>query len=70
MYLVNELGKLIIMRTSNPFLTTPSLRGPKGEQVRFLAVVDNGAIINAIDTAAYMRIARRLSPLSPSSRKL
>ena len=68
--MVDELGKPIVTRTSNPFLTTPSLQGPKGEQVRFLAVVDNGAMINAIDTAAYARIARRLSPLSPSSRKL
>ena len=70
MYLVDELGKPIVTRTSNPFLTMPSLQGPKGEQVCFLAVVDNGAMINAIDTAAYAHIARRLSPLSPSSQKL
>jgi len=70
MYLVHELGKPIITRTNNPFLATPCLQGPEGEQVCFLAVVDNGAMINAMDTAAYMRIAQRLSPLSPSSRKL
>lgn len=44
--------------------------GPQGEKARFLATVDNGAMINAIDTAAYQRIARRLSPLSPSIRTL
>ena len=69
-YMLDELGKPIITHTSNPFLTTPSIRGPRGERVRFLAVVDNGAMINAIDTAAYQRIARRLNPLSPSTRKL
>ncbi|KAF8836078.1 hypothetical protein BDN67DRAFT_866673, partial [Paxillus ammoniavirescens] len=55
---------------SNPFITVTSLRGPQGEQVRFLAIVDNGAMINTIDTAAHQRIARRLAPLSPSSRTL
>ncbi|KAG2151256.1 uncharacterized protein EDB93DRAFT_1071588, partial [Suillus bovinus] len=35
-----------------------------------LAIVDNGAMINAIDAAAYQRITRRLTPLSPSSRTL
>ncbi|KAG2048149.1 hypothetical protein BDR06DRAFT_896116, partial [Suillus hirtellus] len=55
---------------SNPFLTIPILQGPQGEKVRFLATVDNGAMINAIDTAAFQRIARRLSPLSPSQRTL
>ncbi|KAF8131679.1 hypothetical protein EV363DRAFT_1165548, partial [Boletus edulis] len=69
-YLLDDLGKPIIARTSNPFLATPSLHGPKGERARFLAVMDNGAMINAIDTAAFQRIARRLHPLSPSSRKL
>jgi hypothetical protein len=69
-YMVDELGKSVVARTSNPFLTAPSLQGPRGERVRFLAIVDNGAMINAIDTTAYQRIARRLNPLSPSSRKL
>ncbi|KIK47923.1 hypothetical protein CY34DRAFT_47231, partial [Suillus luteus UH-Slu-Lm8-n1] len=57
-------------QTSNPFMTVPHLHGPQGEKVRILAIVDNGAMINAIDTAAFQRIARRLSPLSPSSRTL
>ncbi|KAG1725899.1 uncharacterized protein EDB91DRAFT_1009915, partial [Suillus paluster] len=55
---------------SNPFLTVPHLHRPQGKKARFLAIVDNGAMINAIDTAAYQRIARRLSPLSPSTRTL
>ncbi|KAI9569550.1 hypothetical protein HD554DRAFT_1978643, partial [Boletus coccyginus] len=53
-----------------PFLANPSLQGPKGERVRFLVVIDNGAMINAIDMVTFQRIARRLTPLSPSSRKL
>ena len=69
-YMVDELGKPIVARASNPFLTAPSLQGPRGERVRFLAIVDNGAMINAIDATAYQRTARRLNPLSPSSRKL
>jgi len=70
MYLMHKLGKPIITRSSNPFLAMPCLQGPEGERVRFLAVVNNGAMINAMDTAAYMRITQRLSPLSPSSQKL
>ncbi|OAX32438.1 hypothetical protein K503DRAFT_702016, partial [Rhizopogon vinicolor AM-OR11-026] len=69
-YLVDDSGKPIRARTSNPFLTVPILHGPQGENVQFLAIVDDGAMINAIDTAAYQRIACRLPPLSPSSRTL
>ncbi|KAG1787214.1 uncharacterized protein HD556DRAFT_1247152, partial [Suillus plorans] len=69
-YLVDASGKPARSRTSNPFLTVPHLHGPQGEKVRFLAIIDNGAMINAIDTAAYQRIARRLSPLSTSTRTL
>ncbi|KAI6011746.1 hypothetical protein BKA83DRAFT_96138, partial [Pisolithus microcarpus] len=57
-------------RTSNPFLTVPSPHGPQGERVRFLAIVDSRAMINAMDTAAYQRVARRLAPLEPSDRTL
>ncbi|KIJ10051.1 hypothetical protein PAXINDRAFT_53842, partial [Paxillus involutus ATCC 200175] len=53
-----------------PFLATPVLQGPQGEKVRFLAIVDNGTMINAIDTAAYQRITRRLNKLSTSTRTL
>lgn len=69
-YLVDASGKPARSRTSNPFLTVPHLHGPQGEKARFLAIVDNGAMVNAIDTAAYQRIARRLSPLSTSTRTL
>ncbi|KAF8833588.1 hypothetical protein BDN67DRAFT_862863, partial [Paxillus ammoniavirescens] len=55
---------------SKPFITVPSLQGPQGEQVCFLAMVDNGAMINAINAATHQRIARRLSPLSTSDRIL
>ena len=68
--MVDELGKPIVARASNPFLTAPSLQGPRGERVRFLAIVDNGAMINAIDATAYQRTAHRLNLLSPSSQKL
>ncbi|KAG0692761.1 hypothetical protein DFH29DRAFT_817167, partial [Suillus ampliporus] len=68
--MVDASGNPIRARTSNPFLTVPFLHGPQGEKVRFLAIVDNGAMINAIDTAAFQQIARRLSPLSPSQRTL
>lgn len=52
-YLVDASGKPARSRTSNPFLTVPHLHGPQGENARFLAIVDNGAMVNAIDTAAY-----------------
>ncbi|KAI6011806.1 hypothetical protein PISMIDRAFT_74643, partial [Pisolithus microcarpus 441] len=53
-----------------PFLTIPSVEGPHGERVRFLAMVDNGAMINAIDTETYHRVQRRMNTLSPSQRTL
>lgn len=56
-YMANASGNPIRTRTSNPFLTVPILHGPQGEKVRFLAIVDNGTMINAIDTAAFQRIA-------------
>ncbi|KIM56848.1 hypothetical protein SCLCIDRAFT_80521, partial [Scleroderma citrinum Foug A] len=43
---------------------------PKGECVRFLAMVDNGAMINAIDSEAHSRIVKRLLPLQLSNRTL
>jgi hypothetical protein len=69
-YIVDMSGNLIWARASNPFLTVPILHGPQGEKVQFLAIVDNGAMINAIDAAAFQQIARRLSPLSPSHQTL
>lgn len=69
-YTLDESGKPKKTDTSSPFQTVACLRGPKGECVRFLAMVDNGAMINAIDSEAHSRIAKRLSPLQPSSRML
>jgi hypothetical protein len=68
--MLDDVGQAIRTQTSNPFLTVPHLHGPQGEKIRILAIVDNGAMINAIDTAAFQQIARRLSLLSPSSRTL
>ncbi|KIM53754.1 hypothetical protein SCLCIDRAFT_82097, partial [Scleroderma citrinum Foug A] len=38
-----------------------------GERVRFLATVDSGVMINAVDTDTYNRVARRLITLQPSN---
>ena len=57
-YSLDASGKPAFVHTSNPFLATPSLQGPQGKHVQFLAVIDNGAMINAIDTAAYQRVAQ------------
>jgi hypothetical protein len=65
-YMVDASGNAIQTRTSDLFLTVPILHRPQGEKVQFLAIVDNGAMINAIDTAAFQRIACRLALLSPS----
>jgi hypothetical protein len=46
-------GKSSCTQTSNPFLAVPHLHGPRGEKIRILAIVDNGAMINTINTAAY-----------------
>ncbi|KAG2743524.1 hypothetical protein P692DRAFT_20850440 [Suillus brevipes Sb2] len=64
------MGQAIRAQTSNPFMAVPHLHGPQGEKIRILAIVDNGAMINTINTAAFQQVARRLSPLSPSSRTL
>ncbi|KAI6011466.1 hypothetical protein PISMIDRAFT_119924 [Pisolithus microcarpus 441] len=37
---------------------------------QFLAMVDNGAMINAIDTAMYHRVQERMNSLRPSRRML
>ncbi|KIM57133.1 hypothetical protein SCLCIDRAFT_51507, partial [Scleroderma citrinum Foug A] len=39
-------------------------------RVRFLATVDNGAMINTVNTDMYNRVARRLTVLQPSHRTL
>lgn len=69
-YRLDESGKLKKTDTSSPFQTVACLHRPKGECIRFLAMVDNGAMINAIDSEAHSRIVKRLLPLQPSNRTL
>ena len=66
-YTLDESGKPRRADTSSPFQTVACLHGPKGECVRFLAMVDNGAMINMIDSEAHSRVVQRLSPLQPSN---
>jgi hypothetical protein len=56
-YMVDTSGNPIQARASNLFLTVPILHGPQGEKVQFLAIVNNGAMINVIDVAAFQWIA-------------
>ena len=70
MYAVDETGNLVQVATSAPFKTVTSLQGPLGECIWFLATVDNGAMINAVNTDTYNRVAWRLIALQPSNRTL
>ena len=65
-YSLYVTGQLIMSKASTPFLTVASLQGPQGERVRFLATVDNGAMINALNAMTYQNTANRLTKLSPS----
>ena len=69
-YSLGPTGKPITSQTSVPFQAVPSLEGPQGECVRILAIVDSGAMINALDTITYERVSHRLNKLSPSVRVL
>ncbi|KAH7919815.1 hypothetical protein BV22DRAFT_986510, partial [Leucogyrophana mollusca] len=55
---------------SKPFITQLCLYGPKGVMSSFHSNVDNGAMINAIDTAVFHKAARRLRSLISSQRVL
>ena len=66
-YTLDESGKPRKADTSSPFQMVARLCGPQGECVRFLAMVDNGTMINAIDMEAHSRITKRLSPLQQSN---
>lgn len=70
LYSLGAMGSPITSPASEPFRTIVCLRGPQGERVRFLATVDNGAMINALDATAYENTQNRLAQLSPSSRSL
>lgn len=55
---------------SEPFVTRIKLHSPKGEIVRLQAVVDDGAMVNAIDEMTFQNCRHRLNTLKPSSRIL
>ncbi|KAG2748530.1 hypothetical protein P692DRAFT_20687363, partial [Suillus brevipes Sb2] len=55
---------------SKPFVTQVLLYGPKGKTSCFQANVDDGAMVNAIDTRTFNKSASRLRKLVPSSRTL
>ena len=55
---------------SIPFIQNIVLEGPKGENVRFQCVFDDGAMVNAIDENAFSRSKHRLSSLKESRRWL
>ena len=57
-------------KTSIPFVHGVELSGPKGENVSFRSVFDDGALANAIDEKMYLTSRNRLSALEPSSRIL
>lgn len=69
-YALDATGQPVKSKVGRPFLAVPSLEGPNGERVRFLAVVDNGAMINALDVEAYNRVKGRLGGLDPSRQVL
>jgi hypothetical protein len=62
---LKEAGK-----ASLPFVHGVELSGPKGENVRFRSVFDDGALANAIDERMYLISQNRLSTLEPSSKIL
>jgi hypothetical protein len=55
---------------SVPFMHGVVLKGPQGEQVRIHSVSDDGAMVNAIDSAFYAMISGCHSAFIPSIRLL
>ncbi|KZP08552.1 hypothetical protein FIBSPDRAFT_761263, partial [Athelia psychrophila] len=55
---------------SVPYMHMVRLHGPRGEVVRVRAVVDNGAMCGALDSAFFKNAAGRLSALEPSRKVL
>ena len=53
-------------KESVPFVHDMELAGPKGENVRFRAVFDDGAMVNAIDEKMFELSKNRLTALEPS----
>ncbi|KAK6969506.1 hypothetical protein R3P38DRAFT_2586870, partial [Favolaschia claudopus] len=55
---------------SVPFIQHVELGGPRGEIVRMRSVIDDGAMVSAIDADVYEKIKHRLAPLRSSARIL
>ena len=53
-------------KESIPFVHGVELGGPKGEKVRFRSCFDDGAMVNGLDEAMYLRSKGRLFALEPS----
>ncbi|KAJ6484880.1 hypothetical protein C8R45DRAFT_801603, partial [Mycena sanguinolenta] len=53
-----------------PFIQNMKLSGPQGEIVRMRGVVDDGAMVSAIDSNAYEKVKHRLAALGKSARVL
>ena len=70
LYSVGSQRKKEVWRTSIPFIHGVVLKGPKGENMRFRSVFDDGALVNAIDEKMYLTSRNQLSPIEPSSRIL
>ncbi|KAF8198661.1 hypothetical protein K438DRAFT_1583890, partial [Mycena galopus ATCC 62051] len=57
-------------KNSVPFVQNVQLGGPQGEIVRMRGVVDDGAMVSAIDSKVYERVKHRLAGLGRSARVL
>ncbi|KAJ7209931.1 hypothetical protein C8J57DRAFT_1540122 [Mycena rebaudengoi] len=57
-------------KCSVPFVHNVELGGPQGEVVRMRSVIDDGAMVAAIDSKVYTQIKHRLSELGKSARIL
>ena len=55
LYSVGSLRKEKDKEGSIPFVHGVELAGPKGEKVRFQSCFDNGAMVNGLDEAMYLR---------------
>ncbi|TEB24807.1 hypothetical protein FA13DRAFT_1601006, partial [Coprinellus micaceus] len=53
-----------------PFMQWTQLGGPRGEVVRVWSMVDDGALVNAIDEKTYRKSECRLGALRPSRKWL
>ncbi|KAG1781306.1 hypothetical protein EV702DRAFT_1193483 [Suillus placidus] len=63
-------GPQVSRMTGRPFITQITLFGEEGQALCFHAHVDDGAMINAIDTKAFLKASGRLSALQSSQQTL